>query len=191
MLLAGVLMGLVVFVPLVHLAGAAARLGLAPAHGAALLATVSVVSAATRVGGGWLATPTSLPSLYRAAHVLVAAGFLVWAGTGPAAAWAMLLVVAVLFGAGYGAWLALGPAVLAATYPPNRLGRALGGLACAIGVGGMVGPVLAGPLLDTAAMALLVGCAVAALAAACILPRHAERQGTAKDDRPYPRHHRP
>jgi MFS family permease len=164
-------MGLVAFVPLVHLAGAATRLGLSAGQGAALLAVVSVISAATRIGAGWLARPASLPALYRATHVLVAAGFAVWALAGHAAALPTLLVVALLFGAGYGAWLALGPALLAATCPPDRRGRALGGLAAAVGVGGVIGPVLAGPLLDAAAPALLGGCAFIALTAAGALPR--------------------
>jgi len=174
-LVAGLLMGLVVFVPLVHLVGAAGRLGLSAGHGAALLAVISMVSAVTRIGGGWLATPASLPAFYRAAHVLVAAGFAVWALAGEAAALPTLLVVALMFGAGYGAWLALGPALLAATCPSDRLGRALGGLAAAIGFGGVVGPVLAGLLIDAAAPALLVGCALVALAAAAALPRQPAR----------------
>jgi MFS family permease len=171
LLVAGLLMGLVAFVPLVHLAGAATRLGLSAGQGAALLAVVSVISAATRIGAGWLARPASLPALYRATHVLVAAGFAVWALAGHAAALPTLLVVALLFGAGYGAWLALGPALLAATCPPDRRGRALGGLAAAVGVGGVIGPALAGPLLDAAAPALLGGCAFIALTAAGALPR--------------------
>jgi MFS family permease len=170
-LVAGLLMGLVVYVPLVYLVGAATRLGLSARQGAALLAVVSTVSAAIRVGGGWLATRASLPRLYRAAHILVGAAFAAWALAGPVAALPTLLVVAVLFGAGYGGWLALGPALLAATCPPGRLGTALGGLPAATGVGREVGPVLAGPLLDAAAPALLVGCALTALKAAAALPR--------------------
>jgi len=81
-----------------------------------LLAVVCVFRAATRIGVGWLATPTRLPSLYRAAHVLVAVSFGAWALTAPArtSTLAMPLIVATLFGAGNGAWLSLGRAVLAA-----------------------------------------------------------------------------
>jgi MFS family permease len=171
-LLAGLLMSLVVFIPLVHITASAARLGLSPGHGAALLVVISAISAATRLGAGWLATPTSLRSLYRATHLLVAAAFGVWALTAHAApfpAFSMLLVVATLFGAGYGGWLSLGPAVLAATCAPSRLGHALGTLASVVGIGGVIGPVLAGPLLDTAAPALLFGCATAAFTAAAVL----------------------
>ena len=168
-LLAGLLMSLVVFIPLVHITASATRLGLSPGHGAAVLAVISATSAATRLAAGWLATPTTLRSLYHATHLLVAAAFGVWALTTqatPLPALPMLLLVAVLFGAGYGGWLSLGPAVLAATCPPSRLGHALGNLAAVVGIGGVIGPVLAAPLLETAAPALLLGCATAALAAA-------------------------
>jgi MFS family permease len=174
-LAAGLLMSLVVFVPIVHLAATATGLGLSTSHGAVLLAVVSAVSAATRLGSGWLATPGTLPSFYRAAHLLVAAAFSAWALTAHVAAsptfpaFLMLLVVAALFGAGYGAWLSLGPAILAATCTPARLGRALGALASIVGLGGVIGPVLAGPLLETSATALLIGCALTALAAAAAL----------------------
>ncbi len=147
-LLAGLLMSLVVFIPLVYIIASAAELGLSTGHGAAVLAVISATSAATRLGVGWLATPATLPSLYRAAHVLVAAAFGVWALTAQAAplqAFRMLLLVAALFGAGYGGWLSLGPAVLAATCRPTRLGHALGTLASVVGIGGVTGPVLAGP----------------------------------------------
>jgi MFS family permease len=171
-LLAGLLMSLVVFIPLVHITASATRLGLSPGHGAVVLAVISATSAATRLTAGWLATPTTLRSLYRATHLLVAAAFGVWALTTQAApfpALPMLLLVAVLFGAGYGGWLSLGPAVLAATCPPSRLGHALGNLAAIVGIGGVIGPVLAAPLLETAAPALLLGCTTAALAAATAL----------------------
>jgi MFS family permease len=169
-------MSLVVFTPLVHITGSATRLGLSTGDGAAVLAVISATSAATRLGAGWLATPTMLPSLYRASHLLVAVAFGVWALTAQAApfpAVPMLLLVAALFGAGYGGWLSLGPAILAATCAPSRLGHALGTLASVVGIGGVIGPVLAGPLLEIAAPALLVGCAIAALAAAAALTHRA------------------
>jgi MFS family permease len=178
-LLAGLLMSLVVFIPLVHITASATRLGLSPGHGAAVLAVISATSAATRLGAGWLATPTTLRSLYRATHLLVAAAFGVWALTAqaPFPAFPMLLLVAALFGAGYGGWLSLGPAVLTATCTPSRLGQALGTLASVVGIGGVIGPVLAGPLLETAAPALLLGCATAALTAAAVLTHRAHPPG--------------
>jgi MFS family permease len=178
-LLAGLLMSLVVFIPLVHITASATRLGLSPGHGAAVLAVISATSAATRLGAGWLATPTTMRSLYRATHLLVAAAFGVWALTAraPFPAFPMLLLVAALFGAGYGGWLSLGPAVLAATCAPSRLGQALGTLASVVGIGGVIGPVLAGPLLETAAPALLLGCAMAALTAAAVLTHRAHPPG--------------
>jgi hypothetical protein len=70
-----------------------------------------------------------------------------------------------------GAWLSLGPVVLAATCPPQQLGRALGRLAAATGVGGVVGPLLSAPLLPGAQLPVLAGAAVLALGAALLLPR--------------------
>ncbi|MHA6779797.1 MFS transporter [Pseudonocardia saturnea] len=166
---AGLLMGLVVFVPLVHLAGVAVDLGLTPAHGAALLALVSTMSAAARLGAGRLATPRSLPRLFLASHGLVAAGFAAWALAGPSTALPVLTGVALLFGTGYGAWLSLAPAILAARTDPRRLGRALGTHATAVGIGGVLGPVLASPLLASAPLPTLGGCAALAGLAALVL----------------------
>jgi hypothetical protein len=166
---AGLLMGLVVFLPLVHLAAQAVGLGLTPVHGAALVAIASAVSAAARLGAGWLATPRTLPRLFLAAHGLVAVAFAAWALAGPSTALPLLAGVAVLFGAGYGAWLSLGPAVLAASVGPRHLGRTLGTHALVVGSGGVVGPVLASPLLAVAPALTLAGCAVVALVAALVV----------------------
>lgn len=167
-LAANLLMSLVVFLPLVHLAGYAADLGLSPAQGAGLLAVVSAVSATTRLGTGWLATPRTLPWLYLVSHGLVAAAFATWALAGRPTALPVLTGAAALFGAGYGAWLSLGPAMLAATSDPRHLGRALGTFASVVGAGGVIGPVLAAPLLGTVPVVALAGCAVVALGAAAV-----------------------
>lgn len=166
---AGLLMGLVVFVPLVHLAGIAVDLGLPPGHGAALLAVVSTMSAATRLGAGWFATPRTLPLLFLGCHGLVAAAFAVWTLAGPATALPVLIAVALLFGTGYGAWLSLAPAILAARTDPRHLGRALGTHATAVGIGGAIGPVLASPLLAHAPALTFSGCAAVAVIAALVL----------------------
>lgn len=57
-----------------------------------------------------------------------------------------------------------------------RLGHALDTLASVVGIGGVIGPVLAGPLLQTATPALLVGCAISALAAVAALTGRANSQ---------------
>ncbi|HXV94138.1 MAG TPA: MFS transporter, partial [Pseudonocardia sp.] len=165
---------LVVFVPLVHVAGYASDAGLTATQGATLIAVMSGASAVARLGTGWLGAPHRLLTLYRGCHLVLAAAFTVWAltGSGGAAAWPMLLVFAVLFGLGYGGWLALGPALLASRCDPRRLGRALGVLAALVGTGGVVGPLLAGALLTAPGPpAVLAGCAaLAGLAAALLRP---------------------
>lgn len=168
---AGLLMGLVVFVPLVHLAGTAVDLGLTPAHGAALLAVVSTTSAATRLGAGWLASARTLPLLFLGCHGLVAAAFAAWTLAGPLTALPVLVAVALLFGTGYGAWLSLAPTILAATTDPRHLGRALGTHATAVGIGGVIGPVLASPLLAKAPALALGAFASVAVVAALVLGR--------------------
>lgn len=169
---AGLLMSLVVFLPLVHLPGSAVDLGLPPAQAAALFAIISAVSATTRIGAGWLAAPRTLPRLHLAGHVLVAAAFVVWALAGPPMALPLLIAVAVLFGAGYGMWLSLGPAMLALTTDPRRLGRALGTYSTAVGIGGVIGPVLAAPLLVATPTLLLGTCVIVVLVAAVLLVCH-------------------
>jgi MFS family permease len=93
----------------------------------------------------------------------------VWALAGPPTALPLLIAVAVLFGAGYGTWLSLGPAMLAATTDPRRLGRALGTYSTAVGIGGVIGPVLATPVLASTPTLLLGTCVIVALGAAVLL----------------------
>ena len=166
---AGLLMGFVVFLPLVHIVSAATGLGLSATEGAVVLTVISAASALTRVVAGVLVRPNTLLAAYRLAHLPIGVGFLVWAGSGGAAAFPLLITAGALFGAGYGAWLALGPALLAEICAPAQLGRALGALAAAVGIGGVVGPVLVGPLLATAPAGLWLGSAVIALIAVALL----------------------
>jgi MFS family permease len=166
---AALLTGFVAFLPLVHVVAAATGLGLSATEGAAVLMVISTASAVTRIATGGLVRPGGLGTAYRLAHLPIAAGFGVWALCGDATAFPLLLVAGVLFGAGYGAWLALGPALLAEICAPDRLGRALGTLAAAIGVGGVAGPVLVGPLLVAAPAALWLGSAGITLVAVAVL----------------------
>jgi MFS family permease len=169
---AALLMGFVVFLPLVHVVAVATRLGLSTTEGAAVLMVISTASAVTRVLAGRLVPPGGLRAGYRLAHLPIAAGFGVWAVPGGDTTFPLLIAAGVLFGAGYGAWLALGPALLAETCAPGRLGGALGTLAAAVGIGGVAGPVLAGPLLDAAPAAVWFGSAGITLVAVAVLARH-------------------
>ena len=132
---------------------------------------ISTASAVTRVLAGRLVPPGGLRAGYRLAHLPIAAGFGVWAVSGGDAAFPLLIAAGMLFGAGYGAWLALGPALLAQTCASGRLGGALGTLAAAIGIGGVAGPVLTGPLLVAAPAALWLGSAAIALIAVAVLAK--------------------
>jgi MFS family permease len=167
-------MSLVVFLPLVHVAGHAVDLGLTPAFGAVLLAIVSGVSAVARLGVAWVVAPQRMTALFRTAHLVVVVAFVVWAAAGPGSAPVVLVVFAVVFGIGYGGWMALSPALLAASARRSRLGRAQGALAAVTGLGGALGPLLATPLLAAAPRQALLAAAVVALAATTQLraPRH-------------------
>ena len=62
--------------------------------------------------------------------------------------YALLVVYAVVLGVSYGGFIALSPAVAAALFGPTGLGGVLGLLYTSAGVGGLIGPPLAGALLD-------------------------------------------
>jgi MFS family permease len=166
---AALLTSLVMFLPLVHVAGYAVDLELTPAFGAALLAIISGVSAVARLGVAWVVAPHRLNALFRAAHLIVVLAFVVWATAGPGMGPVPLVAFAVVFGIGYGGWMALSPALLAAAAQRGRLGRAQGTLAAVNGIGGAVGPLLATPLLADAPRPALLGAAAVVLVAATLL----------------------
>jgi MFS family permease len=84
---------------------------------------------------------------------------------------AMLVVFAIVMGVGYGGFIALAPAVIASLYGTRDLGAILGALYTAAAIGGLIGPPLAGEVIDRVsyAAAIVVAMVLTAAATAVLL----------------------
>lgn len=111
-----------------------------------VLAAIGSSSVVGRLGFGALASRLPPIRLYQGSFLAVALSFLIWLAAGTT--YAILVLFAVVFGAAYGGFIALAPAVAADIFGPVGLGGVLGAIYTAAGVGGLIGPPLAGELID-------------------------------------------
>ncbi|WP_250556321.1 MFS transporter [Pseudonocardia lacus] len=133
------------FVPLVFLPTAAAAAGAGPVAAAALIGVIGVASVAGRLVIGALADRVGRVRTFRACFAVLGASFAIWL---LAPSWPWLLVFAVVLGTGYGGWIALQPTVLAELFGVRGIGALVGLVYTAAGVGALIGPPLAGVVVD-------------------------------------------
>jgi MFS family permease len=145
MYLATLLASTGLFVPLVFLPASAAASGVDPVTAAGLVGVVGATSVAGRLAIGALADRIGRMRTFRACFALIGASFLVWLA---ATSLPWLVVFAVLLGVGYGGWIALQPTVMADWFGVRGLGGVVGLVYTSSGVGALVGPPLAGLLVD-------------------------------------------
>jgi predicted MFS family arabinose efflux permease len=137
---------LALFVPFVFLPSFATAQGTRPVAAAALVSVIGVASVLGRLAIGLVAERVGYLRAYRLCFMIAAVSYLVWLLV---PGYPALVVFAAVLGVGYGGWIALGPAVLAELFGTAGLGGTLGlnGTGSAIGV--LLGPPLAGLLIDT------------------------------------------
>jgi MFS family permease len=137
------------FVPVVHLPVYAAASGASPVAGAALVGIIGVASVVGRVALGAVADRFGRVRTFQASFAVLAVAFTFWLGHialgGP---FAVLVAFAVVLGVGYGGWIALQPAVIADTFGVRGLGRLVGLVYTAAGIGALLGVPVAGALVD-------------------------------------------
>ena len=92
----------------------------------------------------------------------------------------MLAVFAAVMGIGYGGFVALSPAVAALLFGTTGLGAILGALYTAAGIGGLIGPPIAGEVIDRASyhVAIVLALVLSSLATVVLfaLPRPEARR---------------
>ncbi len=88
--------------------------------------------------------------------------YLIWLVAG--SSYPLLVLFTVVLGVSYGGFIALSPAVAAQVFGTVGLGGVLGAIYRAAGIGGLVGPPLAGTLIDATDGYTLAICVAAALA---------------------------
>jgi MFS family permease len=147
MYLSGFLMALGLFVPFVYLKPYAQERGISPGTAATLVSALGVGSLLGRLILGTFASRLGLLRLYQMCFVVLAASFGVWLFAG-GNVW-LLGLFAFLLGTAYGGYVALSPAAAAELFGLGGLGAVLGALYTASGIGGLIGPPLAGALQDS------------------------------------------
>jgi MFS family permease len=143
--LSWVLATVALFVPLVFLPAFALDQGASQVAAAALISLLGGMSVAGRLGLGVLAARVGTLRLFKAATFLMAMSYVLWLATD--SYWWLVAFVAVL-GLGYGVRISVIPAVLIDFFGLEGLGAILGIFFTATGIAALVGPLLAGFVVD-------------------------------------------
>lgn len=140
-----VLVTTALFVPFVYLPSYVAIHGGSQVAGAALLSLLGGVSILGRLGIGVFGDRIGTARLFKTSVFLMAVSYLFWI-VAPSYGW--LVAFAVALGLGYGLRIALMPAVLIELFGVQNLGAILGVFFTASGVSAVLGPLLAGLIVD-------------------------------------------
>jgi MFS family permease len=173
-----VLATIALFVPLVFLPAYVEAHGGSQVAGAALLSLLGGVSVLGRLGIGVFADRIGTTRLFKASVLLMAVSYLLWI-IAPSYVW--LVAFAITLGIGYGLRIALMPAVLIELFGVQNLGAIIGIFFTASGISAVVGPLVAGFIVDATgtykwgiAFALAAGTLGFAAAAVLRMPRHGD-----------------
>lgn len=139
------LSGIAIYVSIVFLPAYAAGIGASHIAGAALVGYIGASSVLGRLGLNAMAPRFGLFATYIAAYAVLLASFGFWL---MAHAYPELAAFSWVMGVGYGGIAAMAPAVLASLFGVNGLGEMLGISFTALGAACLVGPPLAGLLVD-------------------------------------------
>lgn len=158
--------GIAVYVSFVFLAPFAAHIGAGRVAGASLIGYIGASSVVGRLGLNALAPRFGLLTMYQVGYATLLASFAMWL---TASSYGSLVGFALVMGVGYGGIAAMSPAVTANIFGTEGLGELLGILFTSFGVACLVGPPLAGVLVDRSGdfkwpVFLAAGAAVLALA---------------------------
>lgn len=168
MYLASLLMTTALFVPFVFIVKYATDRGVSSPAAAALISVIGVGSVVGRFGIGAIGTRLNVFVLAFACYAIQPVGYVLWLvsnGNYP-----LLVTFAALLGVAYGGYVALGPVVAAELYGIEGLGALLGVLFTSAGIGGLIGPIAAGAMLDrTGSFATVIGAAAALCTVATII----------------------
>ena len=159
----GLLVSLALFLVFIFLTPFAEDQGIGEVAAASLVGVVGAASVVGRLLLGGMADRLGAVRTYRACFLSMAVSYLLWLGT---TTYPWLLLFAVVFGVSYGGFIALSPAVMADIFGTAAMGRLVGLQYTSAGIGALVGPPLAGLVVDSTdtyrwaiagAMALAVG----------------------------------
>lgn len=156
----GLVCGLGVFVPFVHLVPFAVDQGIAPAQAALLLGAIGIGSTAGRFLLGGVADRVGRDRFLVAMYVGMAVTLSIWALASLPSGWivatplrlsGLLTGFALGFGLFYGGWVAIMPAVVTDYFGGRQVSGVIGVLYTSVAFGTLVGPVAAGHAYDLTA----------------------------------------
>ena len=137
--------GIAIYAAFVFLPAYAGDIGASRIAGAGLVGYICASSVAGRLGLDALAPRFGLMRMYQASYLILLISFGVWLAAG---SYTSLVIFALLMGVGYGGIAAMSPAVAAYAFGVEGLGELLGILFTGFGAACLVGPPLAGILVD-------------------------------------------
>lgn len=138
--------GLALFVPFVFVGQYAKEQGVGNVAAAVLVGVLGGASVLARIGFGSAVRRFGSMLLYRTGFGLLATSFLIWLVAG--SSYAVLIAFACVLGVGYGCFVALSTIVLAERMGTEGLGSLLGVFYTTQGLGGLIGPLVAGATID-------------------------------------------
>ncbi len=156
-------LGTALFVPFVFVGQYAKDRDVGALRAAVLVGVLGGASVLSRVGFGSLVRRFGSFRLYRLCLVIHGVSFLIWLLAG--SSYPVLVGFVLVLGVGYGGFVALSPIVVSDRLGVAGLGSILGLLYTGPGVGGLIGPPVAGWLIDAtgsyrpAIVACLAACA--------------------------------
>lgn len=139
--------GLALFVPFVFVGQYAKERGVGSVAAAVLIGVMGGASILARIGFGSAVRRFGSVRLYRASFALLAFSFLIWLAAG--SSYVLLIGFVVVLGVGYGGFVALSTIVVAERLGVAGLGSTLGMFYTSQGLGGLLGPPIAGAIIDS------------------------------------------
>jgi len=143
--LASLLTGIALFVPMVFLPAFAQGQGVGKVAAAALVGFIGGSSMVGRLGLGTLSSRLDCIRLYQLSFLIVGLSFIIWIA---AHSYGWLVIFAVTMGTGYGGYVGLAPSVVVELFGIRGLGRMLGALYTSAGIAALIGPPMAGFVID-------------------------------------------
>ena len=137
--------GVAVYVSFVFIPAYATDIGISRVAGAAVIGYIGASSVVGRLGLNALAPRFGLVLMYQIAYAILMLSFGFWL---TAHSYLLLVLFGLVMGVGYGGIAAMAPAVAASIFGTAGLGELLGILFTGFGLACIVGPPLAGVLVD-------------------------------------------
>lgn len=161
--------GLALFVPFVYVGQYAKERGVGNVAAAVLVGVLGGASVLARIGFGSAVRRFGSMILYRTGFGLLAASFVIWFVAG--SSYALLIAFVLVLGVGYGGFVALSTIVVAERMGTEGLGSLLGAFYTTQGLGGLVGPIVAGAAIDAfdSYRPVIIACIVLELLALVLL----------------------